>query len=107
MYTRYEDIPEHLRKQVIPTPRPYYNGRQVEVGPLRQYEGVKPDTIGNAVRDLLQDMNKGQYAIFVAALEQLGGELRLDFAQITAAASGDARRIEVDATDGPVIIRLQ
>ena len=58
------------------------------------------DTI---VAALLQDMSKGQHAIFVQALEQLRGELRLDWERI---ALGDTRQIEVDATDGPIILRI-
>jgi hypothetical protein len=60
----------------------------------------------DAIAALLQGMNKGQYEILAMAIAQLGGELRLSADELAVAAMTPASRIEVDDTDGPIILRL-
>ena len=57
------------------------------------------------IADLIQSMNRGQYAVLVMALRAAGGELRVDPAELVRIA-GDRPRLDVDATDGPVVLRL-
>jgi hypothetical protein len=65
-----------------------------------------PDTPDQAVAELLNSMNKGQYLLFVEALRKAGGEVSIHWADFAAAAGQELPAIEVDASDGPVVLRL-
>ncbi|RYG47813.1 hypothetical protein EON79_06335 [bacterium] len=67
---------------------------------------MKPDCPAEAVADILGGLNKGQYLVLLQAVRQLGGELRLDWKAIEAAATEPFAQMEVDDTDGPVVIRI-
>ncbi len=64
---------------------------------------MSPD---DAIAELLQTLNKGQYLLLVEAIRQLGGELRVDPLRFAAALNDPVPGMSVDATDGPVILRL-
>jgi hypothetical protein len=67
---------------------------------------MEPQTPDEQVAALLNTLNKGQYLILMEAVRQLGGELRLNWEQLT----GETRvlpQMFVDASDGPVILQLE
>jgi hypothetical protein len=63
----------------------------------------RPD---EAVAELLNGMNKGQYLLLAEAIRQLGGTMTLDWSQFLEAAARPPQPMGVDATDGPVVLRL-
>jgi hypothetical protein len=65
-----------------------------------------PNTPAQAVAELLNAMSKGQYLILVEAIKQLGGEMRLDGDAFFEAAAQVPPGLEVDADDGPIVIRF-
>jgi hypothetical protein len=67
---------------------------------------MDPGTPAESVAELLNDFTRGHYLILLEAVRQLGGELRLDRAAIEAAAAGPLVPMEVDGTDGPVVLRI-
>ena len=67
---------------------------------------MTPNTPAQAIAELLNAMSKGQYLILAEAIKQLGGELRLDGDTFFAAAAQPPPGLEVDADDGPIVIRF-
>lgn len=67
---------------------------------------MDPNTPDEAVASLLNGLNKGQYLILLEAVRQAGGELRLDWAEIELAAGRPLPVLHVDASEGPVAIRI-
>lgn len=67
---------------------------------------MEPSTPAEAISELLNAMSKGQYLILVEAIRQLGGEMRLEAGPFFAAAAVPPPRLDVDADDGPIILRL-
>jgi hypothetical protein len=56
--------------------------------------------------EFVNTMNRGQYLILAEAVRQAGGSVRIeprDFAQATVTALPE---LYVDATDGPIVMRL-
>lgn len=69
-----------------------------------------PDTDASpdlAIAELINTMNLGQFLILAEAIRQLGGELRIDWRAYGQAALEALPKVEVDMTDGPVVIRLR
>lgn len=59
-----------------------------------------------AIAELLASLNRGQYILLVEAIRQLGGELRIDPLRFSVALQENVPGLNVDATDGPVVLRL-
>ncbi len=72
-----------------------------------QTRRMEPETPDQAVAALLNTLNKGQYLILAEAIRQLGGELRLDWAEVMRRAAQPLVPLFVDASDGPVMLTLQ
>jgi hypothetical protein len=66
---------------------------------------MEPERSDEQVAALLNSLNKGQYLILMEAVRQLGGQLRLNWDQLTANA-GALPQMYVDASDGPVVLQL-
>jgi len=54
----------------------------------------------------IQSLTKAQHRILVAALEAAGGSVRISPADLAKSANAPSRGIEVDATDGGIVVRL-
>jgi len=67
---------------------------------------MEPQTPAAAVAELLNSLNKGQYLILTDAIRQLGGELRLDWEAIAERAKLPPTPLDVDGSDGPIVVRL-
>lgn len=67
---------------------------------------MEPTLPDQAVAALLNSLNKGQYLILLEAVRQLGGEMRIDWPEIEAAAARPLPQMHVDASDGPVVVRI-
>ncbi|MGV3617791.1 MAG: hypothetical protein ACO1SV_20895 [Fimbriimonas sp.] len=67
---------------------------------------MDPASPDQAVANLLNDLNKGQYLILVEAIRQLGGTLTLDWAAVEAAAARPLPEMHIDASSGPVNLHL-
>lgn len=59
-----------------------------------------------AIAEFLNSMTGGQYLILAEAIRQLGGELRIRPEDFAAAAKRSLPSMEVDGTDGVVLLRL-
>ena len=59
------------------------------------------------IAEFLQTMNGGQYLIVAEAIRQLGGELRIRPEDFAEAARRPKPGMEVDGTDGIVVLRLR
>jgi hypothetical protein len=67
---------------------------------------MDPASPDQAVANLLNGLNKGQYLILAEAIRQLGGTMTLDWTSVEAAAARPLPEMHVDASTGPVIMRL-
>lgn len=67
---------------------------------------MDPASPDQAVASLLNGLNKGQYLILLEAVRQLGGEIQIDWAAIEAAAVRPLPVLHVDASNGPVVVRI-
>lgn len=54
----------------------------------------------------LNTLNRGQYLILLEAIRQAGGEIRIDQERFERAAATPLQMVSVDASDGPVVIRI-
>jgi hypothetical protein len=66
---------------------------------------MEPERADEQVAALLNTLNKGQYLILMEAVRQLGGQLRLNWDQLTANTAA-LPQMYVDASDGPVVLQL-
>jgi hypothetical protein len=66
---------------------------------------MEPERPDEQVAALLNTLNKGQYLILMEAVRQLGGQLRLNWEQLTTE-TRILPQMFVDASDGPVILQL-
>ena len=64
-------------------------------------------TIADEFADLLVHMDKGAYLLVCAAIDAAGGELRINPADFASRAIEQAPIIEVDGTDGSILMRLK
>lgn len=62
--------------------------------------------IDEAIADLLRSLNKGQYLILCEAIRQAGGEIRIDPNEFALATAAPNPKLNIDASDGPILIRL-
>ncbi|AIE87303.1 hypothetical protein [Fimbriimonas ginsengisoli] len=62
--------------------------------------------IDEAIGDLLKSLNKGQYLLLCSAIQQLGGELRIDPAAFSRMLVAENPKMSVSASDGPIVLRL-
>jgi hypothetical protein len=69
--------------------------------------GVDPQPADAAIASLIDTMNKGQYLLLVSAVRQLGGELRIDATEFMKMAVATTPKMNVDASDGPIVLRLE
>jgi hypothetical protein len=67
---------------------------------------MEPSTPAEAISELLNAMSKGQYLILAEAIRQLGGEMRIDAESFFASAALPPPPLDVDADDGPIVLRL-
>lgn len=67
---------------------------------------MDPASPDQAVAALLNGLNKGQYLILLEAVRQAGGEIRIDWPAIEAAAVRPLPVLHVDASHGPVVVRI-
>ena len=63
--------------------------------------------MANEFAELLVNMSKGGYLLMCAAIDASGGELRVNPTDFARRALEHAPLIEVDGTDGSVILRLK
>ena len=63
--------------------------------------------VANEFAELLVNMSKGGYLLMCAAIDASGGELRVNPTDFARRALEHAPLIEVDGTDGSVILRLK
>lgn len=63
--------------------------------------------VANEFADLLVGMSKGGYLLMCAAIDASGGELRINPGDFARRALEAAPTIEVDGTDGSVILRVK
>ena len=63
--------------------------------------------VANEFADLLVHMSKGGYLLVCAAIDAAGGELRVNPGEFARRALEQAPVIEVDGTDGSVILSLK
>jgi hypothetical protein len=63
--------------------------------------------VANEFANLLVNMSKGGYLLMCAAIDAAGGELRVNPNDFARRALQQAPVIEVDGTDGSVILRIQ
>jgi hypothetical protein len=63
--------------------------------------------VANEFADLLVGMSKGGYLLMCAAIDASGGELRINPGDFARRALEQAPMIEVDGTDGSVILRVK
>lgn len=63
--------------------------------------------VANEFADLLVHMSKGGYLLVCAAIDAAGGELRINPDQFARRAMEQAPVIEVDGTDGSIILTLK
>jgi len=63
--------------------------------------------VANEFAELLVNMSKGGYLLVCAAIDASGGELRVNPGEFARRALEQAPTIEVDGTDGSVILRLK
>lgn len=59
-----------------------------------------------AIAQLLREMSKGQHLILVRAIEDAGGQVRIDWNALVAASDEASPKIEVDGEDGAILLRL-
>jgi hypothetical protein len=64
------------------------------------------ETADQTIAGLLNTMNRGQYMLLVTAIQRLGGELRIDPADLAAWQLLELPIMRVDMSDGPVVLRL-
>ncbi len=65
------------------------------------------ESVANEFADLLVHMDKGAYLLICAAIDAAGGELRINPADFARRALEQAPLIEVDGTDGSIIMKLK
>lgn len=63
--------------------------------------------VANEFAELLQNMSRGGYLLVCAAIDASGGELRIHPADFARRALAQAPEIEVDGTDGSVVLRVK
>ena len=63
--------------------------------------------VANEFANLLVNMSKGGYLLVCAAIDAAGGELRINPDQFARRALEAAPVIEVDGTDGSIILSLK
>jgi len=63
--------------------------------------------VANEFADLLVNMSRGGYLLVCAAIDASGGELRVHPGDFARRALEQAPVIEVDGTDGSVILRVK
>jgi hypothetical protein len=71
------------------------------------YFGMDSLQVADEFANLLVNMSKGAYLLMCAAIDASGGELRVNPGDFARRALEKAPVIEVDGTDGSVILRVQ
>ncbi|RYG18687.1 hypothetical protein EON82_22320 [bacterium] len=66
----------------------------------------EPTRADDAIAEFLNSMTGGQCLILAEAIRQLGGELRIRPQDFAAAAKRPLPSMEVEGTDGVVVLRL-
>jgi hypothetical protein len=56
--------------------------------------------------EFVNTMNRGQYLILAEAVRQAGGAIRIEPREFAASTVAPLPELYVDATDGPVVMRL-
>jgi hypothetical protein len=62
--------------------------------------------IANALSDQIQEMKRGSFEVLRAALEEAGGELEIQPANLARVLKEKAPRVAVDADDKSIVVRL-
>lgn len=65
------------------------------------------DDLATAIAGSLEGISKGSYLLLVEAIRQLGGEMRVDPRAYAQASVSPLFLLEVDGTDGAIVIRLR
>jgi hypothetical protein len=97
---------ERHQSSILPRRRHFLQSRVRRPSFRGPYFGMEPASPDQAVANLLNGLNKGQYLILIEAIRQLGGSLTLDWAAVEAGAARPLPEMHVDASTGPVIMRL-
>lgn len=56
--------------------------------------------------EFVNTMNRGQYLILAEAVRQAGGSIRIEPREFAVASQAQLPELYVDATDGPIVMRL-
>jgi hypothetical protein len=72
---------------------------------MASVDPIERRTPSEAIKELLGGMNRGQHMVLVEALRRAGGEIRIFPDEFARAAMVRPPKVQVDGTDGPVIVR--